>query len=148
MAGWLRPEGLLFVHVFAHREYAYKYETDGEDDWMGRNFFTGGVMPSRDLLARFDRDVRLVDEWWWDGTHYSRTAEAWLENMSRNREPLMRALEGHHGRADADRWFQKWRMFFMACAELWGYGSGGEWGVAHYLFERAEGRASRFPPAS
>jgi len=138
---WMRPGGLLFVHVFAHRQYAYKYASEGAGDWMARNFFTGGVMPSEKLLTRFQDNVRLVEQWWWSGDHYRRTAEAWLDNMAANRGLVMEALSSEHGRRSAHVWYQRWRMFYLACAELWGYRNGQEWGVAHYLFERGEASA-------
>jgi cyclopropane-fatty-acyl-phospholipid synthase len=147
VSGWLKPNGLAFVHVFAHRRYAYKYETSGARNWMARNFFTGGVMPSRELLTRFQEDVRLVESWWWNGRHYSRTAEAWLENMRRNRDGLIRTLAGIYGVREAPIWYQRWRMFYLACQELWGYRRGEEWGVAHYLFEPRR-RKGRQPPPS
>ena len=136
ISNWMKPDGLLFVHVFAHKRYAYKFESNGAADWMARNFFTGGVMPSENLLTRFQEDVRLVEQWWWSGEHYRRTAEAWLDNMTLNKKGLMDTLESEHGRRNARVWYQRWRMFYLACAELWGYGHGQEWGVAHYLFER------------
>ena len=132
---WMRSDGRLFIHVFAHKRYAYRYEAEGAGDWMAQNFFTGGVMPSADLLTKFPENVRLVEQWWWGGQHYSRTAEAWLKNMAANKDPLLRALASTCGSADAELWYQRWRMFYLACAELWGYRQGQEWGVAHYLFE-------------
>ncbi|HST19425.1 MAG TPA: class I SAM-dependent methyltransferase [Gaiellaceae bacterium] len=124
IAGLLAPEGLLFVHLFCHRELAYPYETG----WMARRFFTGGTMPSVDLLPSFDRDLRLVEGWLVDGTHYARTAEAWLERLHDNE----REIASRFGRA----FLADWRVFFLACAELWGYRRGTEWLVAHYLFGR------------
>ncbi len=124
IAGMLEPEGLLFVHLFCHRSLAYPYDRG----WMARRFFTGGTMPSADLLPRFDRDLRPVDSWLVDGTHYARTAEAWLERLHANEREIARRF----GRA----FLAEWRVFFLACAELWGYRNGTEWLVAHYLFER------------
>ena len=135
MQGWLRPGGLLFVHVFAHRELMYPFETSGDDNWMGRHFFTGGVMPSADLLVFFQDHLRLRERWLLDGTHYQRTAEHWLARHDARRDEVLAVLRDAYGDA-APLWNQRWRMFWMACAELFGFRGGQEWGVAHYLFER------------
>lgn len=136
IAGWLRPDGALFVHVFSHREQAYPFETEGDDNWMGKYFFTGGLMPSRDLLPRFQDDLRLEDQWHLNGRHYQRTCEAWLANQYRHRAAIMAVFRDTYGPADAARWFQRWKVFFLACAELFGYRGGEEWGVSHYRFRR------------
>ena len=136
VAGWLKPGGKLFVHVFTHREFAYPYETEGEDNWMGRYFFTGGLMPSDDLLLQFQDHVAIEEQWRIDGTHYQRTAEAWLAAMDRNRAAIMPVFEETYG-DEAGRWFQRWRVFYMACAELWGFRGGSEWGVCHYRFVKS-----------
>jgi cyclopropane-fatty-acyl-phospholipid synthase len=136
IAGWLKPGGRLFVHVFSHRVAAYPYEATSEDDWMARYFFTGGQMPSHDLLMRFQEDLRLVQDWKVNGQHYERTANAWLENMDRHRTEIVPLFKATYGETDWRRWWHYWRIFFMACAELWGYRRGEEWGVSHYLFER------------
>ncbi len=131
--GWMRPEARLFVHVFCHRSHAYPYETEGADNWMGRHFFTGGLMPSLDLFERFDEHLSVEARWEVDGTHYERTARAWRENLERRRPEVTRVLEDTYGR-DAPRWYHRWRLFFLACEELFGYRDGSEWIVAHYLF--------------
>jgi len=131
---WLKPGGKLFAHVFAHRRLAYPFEAEGDDNWMGRYFFTGGLMPSRDLLPRFRGDLTLEEQWHFDGRHYQRTLEAWLANQDRHRDEIMALFRETYGPEQADRWFQRWRVFFMACAELFGYRHGEEWGVSHYRF--------------
>jgi len=135
IAGWLAPGGALFVHVFAHREHAYPFEDAGASDWMAREFFTGGLMPSTGLLRCFQRDLVLADEWHLSGTHYARTAEAWYGNLMAERAPILALLADAYG-AEAARRFQRWRVFFLACAELFGYARGRAWVVAHYRFEQ------------
>ena len=135
IAGWMRPGALLFVHVFAHSRFAYPYEVRGPGDWMAQHFFTGGMMPSEDLLPSFDRQMRCLERWRLDGGHYQRTAEAWLARMEANRKALRPVLARTYGEAQARMWWTRWRIFFMACAELWGYHKGSEWIVCHYLFE-------------
>ena len=129
IAGWLAPGGALFVHVFAHRSHAYRFEDRGASDWMAREFFTGGLMPSARLLHHFQDDLRITQDWQLDGTHYARTAEAWYENLMAHRAEATEILGG---RAKLERW----RVFFLACAELFGYRGGREWLVAHYRFSR------------
>jgi cyclopropane-fatty-acyl-phospholipid synthase len=136
IAGWLRPGGTLFVHIFTNVRYAYPFEVRDQSDWMARYFFTGGIMPSDHLLAYFQRDLRLAEHWRVSGTHYQKTAEAWLANMDRERERVLPVLAATYGEAQARRWWVYWRVFFMSCAELFGYDEGREWLVSHYLFER------------
>ena len=135
IARWLRPGGKLFVHIFCHRELVYPFETDGDDNWMGRYFFTGGLMPSADTLLWFQDDLRIDRQWRLSGTHYERTANAWLANQDAHADEVMRVLVEAYG-DDAKVWNQRWRMFWMACAELFGYRGGNEWMVAHYRFAR------------
>ncbi|TDK27536.1 class I SAM-dependent methyltransferase [Luteimonas aestuarii] len=136
IAASLRPGGKLFVHIFVHRTLMYPYETEGEDNWMGRHFFTGGLMPAADTLLHFQDELLLSRRWLLDGTHYRNTANDWLRNQDQNREACMAVLREAYGAQAASLWFQRWRMFWMACAELFGYRDGQEWGVAHYLFDR------------
>lgn len=136
VASWMAPHATLFVHIFTHAKYAYPFEVRDESDWMARYFFTGGIMPSDDLLLYFQRDVRLLEHWQVPGWHYQLTSEAWLANMDRQRAELMPVLARTYGPAQALRWWVYWRVFFMSCAELWGYAGGREWLVSHYLFEK------------
>jgi cyclopropane-fatty-acyl-phospholipid synthase len=136
IAGWLKPNGKLFVHIFAHKTLMYPFETAGDDNWMGRHFFTGGLMPASDTLLWFQRHMRIEQRWHLDGTHYQRTADHWLANQDARRERVMATLIEAYGPKAAPLWFQRWRMFWMSCAELFGYDHGQQWLVAHYRFVR------------
>ncbi len=137
VARWLAPRGRFFMHVFAHRGAPYPFVERDASDWMSRHFFSGGQMPSDDLALRFQDELRLVERWRWDGTHYQRTAEAWLRNMDRRHAELMPLLATIYG-ADAAVWWMRWRLFFMSVAELFGHAGGQQWWVSHYLFERRD----------
>lgn len=138
---WMKPGGKLFLHVFCHRELSYPFETAGAGNWMGQHFFTGGIMPSADLIHRFDSDLRVSEHWNWNGLHYRKTAEAWLARLDASRREVLPVLETVYGRRDAPRWFHRWRMFFLACSELFGHAGGTEWFVSHYLMEHSERKA-------
>ena len=131
---WLEPDGKLFVHIFCHRSFAYPFVATGTWDWMARHFFTGGLMPSYDLLLHFDDHLACQDRWWVDGTHYQKTSEAWLTEMDQHREPIQKLFREVYGDDQVRRWWVYWRIFFMSCAELFGFRGGDEWGVAHYRF--------------
>jgi cyclopropane-fatty-acyl-phospholipid synthase len=136
IASWLRPGGQLFVHIFCHRSLMYPFETTGEDNWMGRYFFTGGLMPAADTLLHFQRELRIEQRWLLPGTHYQKTSDHWLANQDANRDEVMSVLTAAYGPDEAARWHQRWRMFWMSCAELFGYDGGREWLVAHYRFSK------------
>lgn len=131
---WLKSDGKLFFHIFCHRRFAYLFEDSGDDDWMARYFFTGGMMPAENLFLLYQDHLQFEQKWWWNGMHYSRTAEHWLKNMDSQRSALRPLFRETYGAGGANLWFQRWRIFFMACAELFAYGGGEEWGVSHYLF--------------
>ena len=136
IAGWLRPAGKLFVHIFAHQSFMYPFETAGAGNWLGRHFFTGGLMPATDTLSWFQRDLLMDARWKVSGSHYERTANAWLANQDRHHDQVLRVLREVYGPELAVLWLQRWRMFWMACAELFGYDEGRQWLVAHYRFVR------------
>lgn len=134
---WSRPAALLFVHVFTNRRFAYPFEVRDASDWMAQHFFTGGQMPSDDLLLHFQDHFRLRERWRISGLHYQKTSEAWLKRLDQHRQEVLRLFGRLYGEREALRWLVRWRVFFMACAELFGYAGGQEWIISHYLFEHA-----------
>jgi cyclopropane-fatty-acyl-phospholipid synthase len=134
---FLKPDGKLFVHIFTHETLAYKFEVKDETDWMSRYFFTGGIMPSNHLLFYFNDDLIVERNWVVNGTHYSKTSEAWLRNMDQHKKQIMPLFEKTYGKAQALKWWVYWRLFYLACAELFGYNQGNEWMVCHYLFKKS-----------
>ena len=138
ISGWMKDEGRLFVHIFTHKTFAYKFEVRDETDWMSKYFFTGGIMPSDDLLFYFDEDLINEKHWIVNGTHYSNTSEDWLRNMDAHKKEILPLFERTYGKSDALKWFVYWRIFYLACAELWGYNGGNEWFVSHYLFRKKQ----------
>jgi cyclopropane-fatty-acyl-phospholipid synthase len=137
IAGWLKPDGKLFVHVFAHRDFLYPFETSGPGNWMGRHFFTGGLMPSADTFLWFQKDLAVEQRWRVSGTHYGRTANHWLANQDRHASAVRALFSEVYGPAQAALWIQRWRMFWMACAETFSYDDGRQWIVGHYRFARS-----------
>lgn len=139
IAGWLRAEGKLFVHIFTHDRFAYPFVDAGDkEDWMARYFFTGGNMPSADLLTYFQDDLKLETQWKLNGQHYQRTLEAWLEKHDAARDAIMPLFEQCYGKDVALCWFHRWRLFYLACSELFGYRNGEEWYVSHYRFVKGK----------
>jgi len=137
IAEWLEPGGALFVHLFCHREYCYPYVAQSERDWMARHFFTDGMMPSFDLMPHVAPDtLELAERWQVDGKHYCKTCMDWLRNMDAHRPEIAPILAEVYGEA-APIWWNRWRLFFLACAELFRYNDGREWFVGHYRFDRA-----------
>jgi cyclopropane-fatty-acyl-phospholipid synthase len=136
IASWLNPHGKLFVHIFTHRSLAYHYEDRGPDYWLTRYFFTGGQMPSDDLLLYFQDDLTIENHWCVNGSHYQKTAEAWLVNMDAHRNEIWTIFQQTYGPENTQKWWAYWRVFYLSCAELWGYQSGNQWLVSHYLFRK------------
>ncbi|MEO6053223.1 MAG: class I SAM-dependent methyltransferase, partial [Chthoniobacterales bacterium] len=130
----MKAGGKLFVHIFTHRAFAYHFDGTDPSDWITRYFFEGGTMPSDDLLLYFQDDLRIHRHWQVDGTHYQKTSQEWLKNMDANDAVIHPILEQTYGRDNVAKWKSYWRVFFMACAELWGYRQGTEWIVSHYVF--------------
>jgi cyclopropane-fatty-acyl-phospholipid synthase len=138
IADCLKINGKLFVHIFTHKDFAYKFEVLDETDWMSKYFFTGGIMPSDDLLLYFNEHLSIEKHWHVSGIHYSKTSESWLQNMDKNKSQIMPLFESTYGKDQAVKWWVYWRLFYMACAELWGYNNGEEWIVSHYLFTKKQ----------
>jgi cyclopropane-fatty-acyl-phospholipid synthase len=138
VASFLKPNGKLFIHIFTHKEYAYLFEVKDESDWMSKYFFTGGIMPSDDLLFYFNDDLVVEKHWHINGSHYGKTAEAWLKNMDSHKSDIMPVFEETYGKDQAVKWWVYWRIFYMACAELWNFNGGNEWIVSHYLFHKTK----------
>ena len=134
--GWLKQNGKLFVHIFSHKEVAYPFEDKGDGDWMAREFFSGGQMPSHRLLMSFPDRMKIEKDWRISGTHYEKTSLAWLRKMNTNKIEILELFKTTYGEKDASEWFQRWRIFFMSCEVLFGFNEGSEWGVSHYLFEK------------
>jgi len=133
---WLLPGGQFFLHIFCHRTQPYVFTDETTDDWMGRHFFSGGIMPSDTLPIYFQDHLKLKEHWRWSGRHYQRTAAAWVHNMDRHRDFILPILAKNYGSGEALGWLMRWRMFFLTCAQLFGWDNGQEWWVSHYLFER------------
>ena len=133
---WLKPGGKLFTHVFCHRSTSYPFEVEGEDDWMSKHFFSGGTMPADELFLRISGQLELETRWRWSGIHYAKTSEAWLSNLDRNKSEILPLFEQGMSAGEASRMFHRWRIFFLACAETFGFAQGQEWWVSHYLFQK------------
>lgn len=136
LSGYLRADGKLFVHIFSHRQFAFEFDASDSANWMAKTFFSGGLMPSDDLLLHFQRDLALCDHWRISGLHYAWTLRAWLDKLDHNKAEVRKALSSIYG-ADKERlWLANWRLFFIACEETWKIRRGSEYLVSHYLFEK------------
>lgn len=136
ISNWLKKDGKFFKHIFVHKSSPYLFQVKDKNDWMSQYFFSGGMMPSIDLPLYFQSSLKLQNQWLWDGTHYAKTAREWLNNTDRNKKEIMNIFQNCYGADIAKLWLQRWRIFFMACEELWNYDQGQEWMVAHYIFSK------------
>jgi cyclopropane-fatty-acyl-phospholipid synthase len=135
IASWMKPDARFFMHIFCHKMFSYFFEVRDETDWIARHFFTGGMMPSADLPLHFQKDLECIEKWDVNGVHYQKTAKAWLDNIDHNQTAILNVFGKERGAAEAKKTFAYWRVFFMTCAELFGYRNGYEWFVCHYLFQ-------------
>jgi|TARA_B110000438_G_scaffold12159_1_gene11896 cyclopropane-fatty-acyl-phospholipid synthase len=135
---FLKDEGKLFIHIFSHRDLVYPFEDKGEGDWMAREFFSGGIMPSHHLLLYFQEDLKIESTWKLSGEHYQKTSLEWLKKIDQNKKKVLEIFKEVYGDENAWRWFQRWRIFFMSCEELFGFQNGTQWGVSHYRFIKRE----------
>ena len=140
LSGWLVEDGLFFMHIFCHKSSPYEFLDKGVNDWMTRYFFTGGIMPSDDLPLFFQDSLTIQKRWRWNGSHYANTSNAWLKNMDQKKNELMPIIADVYGHDFSQKWWQRWRIFFMSCAELFAFNNGQEWYVAHYLFSKSAKR--------
>jgi cyclopropane-fatty-acyl-phospholipid synthase len=136
VAKWMNKNALLFVHIFSHKDHAYSYESADKDDWMANYFFTGGIMPSHDLLSYFDKDLKITQSWLLNGRHYHKTLESWLDRFNQALDDIRKIFGETYGQKNADVWIWRWRLFFLACSELFAINEGNEWGVSHYLLRK------------
>ena len=138
ISNWLNPNGKLFIHIFVHKEVPYLYEAKDDSDWMSKYFFSGGIMPYSHLLHHFSDHMKIENYWAVDGTHYGKTARAWLDKMDENKKEIVEIFKNHYGEGEKTKWFNYWRIFFMSCEELFNYDNGNEWFVGHYLLEKSK----------
>lgn len=136
IAKWLKPGGMFFKHIFVHRTTPYLFEDNGPGDWMSRYFFSGGMMPCDDLPLCVKSDLNFEQRWRWNGAHYAKTTRAWLDNMNENRQEIQQLFTEVYGENEVQRWWVRWRLFFMACEELFAYDDGQQWWISHYLFSK------------
>ena len=142
IASWSKPNALLFIHIFSHIRFAYPFTVRDSSDWMAQHFFTGGLMPSDDLLLHFPRPVPCTRALAGQRCPLPKSAEAWLANLDRSRKEILALFAEVYGKDQATSWLVRWRVFFMACAELFGYAHGQEWMVSHYLFKNGAGHGA------
>ena len=135
---WLAPDGLFFMHVFAHKYNPYYFDTEQKNAWMAKYFFTGGMMPNHDLFKDLESDLNYQKSWMLSGTHYEKTSNAWLEKMDSNKTKILELFRRNNSNSVAKKKFYFWRLFFIACAEIFGYNGGSEWIISHHLFKKSD----------
>lgn len=135
---WLSPDGLFFMHVFAHKYNPYYFDTEQKNAWMAKYFFTGGMMPNHDLFRDLESDLNYQKSWMLSGTHYEKTSNAWLEKMDSNKTKILELFRRNNSNSVAKKKFYFWRLFFIACAEIFGYNGGSEWIISHHLFKKSD----------
>jgi cyclopropane-fatty-acyl-phospholipid synthase len=113
-----------------------EFDASDPTDWMAQTFFTGGLMPSDDLLLHFQRDLVLSGHWRVSGLQYARTLRAWLDKLDEHKSKVREVLAGVYGTDKETLWLVNWRLFFMACEETWKLRQGSEYLVSHYLFDK------------
>ena len=136
LSRWLKDDGFFFMHIFTHRTFSYPFEEDGDDNWMGRYFFSGGMMPGATLPQRFHDHLIVQSSWHVSGIEYSKTCEAWLENHDARKSRILEIFHRAYGKT-AEQWFHRWRLFYLACSELFHFNEGEEWFVTHYLLSKS-----------
>ena len=135
---WLAPDGLFFMHVFAHKYNPYYFDTEQKNAWMAKYFFTGGMMPNHDLFKDLESDLNYQKSWMLSGTHYEKTSNAWLDKMDSNKTKILELFRRNNSNSVAKKKFYFWRLFFIACAEIFGYNGGSEWIISHHLFKKSD----------
>lgn len=138
ISNWLHADGKLFVHIFSHKKFAYHYVNVDGNDWLTEYFFTGGMMPADNLFSHFQRDLSIEKHWQLNGSHYQKTCAAWLANMDSKRAQIEPIFASTYGAQKVRKWWVYWRLFFLACEELFNFRQGEQWIVSHYLFRQTK----------
>lgn len=139
IAGWLAPGGRLFVHLFAHREIPLVFDGTDKESMIERACFAGAMIPAEGLLPGCDRDLVVTERWSVGGLEYAKTLDAWLARFTAARREVEEVLANRFDPHAAARQWRRWRIFLMACSELFGFGGGNEWRVSHWLLESRRG---------
>lgn len=147
IATLLKPDGMVFVHFFSHREFTWEFDAKNPKDWMAQTFFSGGTMPSDDLLLYFQQDLEVIKHWRLDGRHYKKTLDAWLKKLDSRKTDVRRVIAQTYGAKNETLWLSNWRLFFLSCSEVWGIKRGREYLVTHYLLRTTE-RGNHFQPSA